>query len=353
MDEDLYNQIFSKTEEKIETESASYKEYKFDPEDFLDKSVIWYGTTGSGKSFHMKYCLSEIKHIIPKVVLFSTTNHISKDFENIIHEALIYDELTEHRFVQIIKAQIEVAELYRRINNAGVIYEVFLACASERQKNMYNTIDRNLQEACRKITGPENIKASEILKLKKQVNEKLIHFMKYVIIPERNKIDVGKLSEAARECVKYIDLNPHLLIIFDDCQEEIKDLIGKKKSEASLMFKNLFTRGRHYFMSHWYSMQDDSALPPPLRKNAKVSILTQGSLANSFISRASNGIDQDSKKLGLGLCKKLFQNDGDHRKIIYFKERAGQEKFQFHKAEDPGVFHIGSVFVNEFCDEVH
>lgn len=353
MDEDMYIQLFSKTEDKIETENASYTEYKFVPEEFIDRSVIWYGTSGSGKSFHLKFCLNEVKHLFPRVVLFSTTNESSDDFKDIIHDAMIYNELTEHKIIEIVKAQIEMAEMYRQVNELPVLMEVFNVCASTQQKNMFNSIERALQNACAKVSGPENIKASEISKLRKTVNKKLIYFLKFCIIPNRNKIDVNKLSETAQLCVRYIDMNPRLLIIFDDCQEEVKELIMKKKSEVSMMFKNLFMRGRHNFITHWYTMQDDASLAPALRKNAKVSVLTQNSLAISFIGRTSNSIDPESKKLGLGLCNKLFQGENDYRKIIYFKEKTNETKFQYHTAKDPGLFRVGSVVVNEFCDEVH
>ena len=56
MDDDLYNQIFSKTDDNI----GNFKKYEFDPADFLDRGAIWYGATKSGKTFHIKYCLNQI-----------------------------------------------------------------------------------------------------------------------------------------------------------------------------------------------------------------------------------------------------------------------------------------------------
>ena len=98
-------------------------------------------------------------------------------------------------------------------------------------------------------------------------------------------------------------------------------------------------------------LQDDSSMPPPLRKNAKISVLTTGDIANGFITRATNGISKEDQKLGLGLIGKLFGGK-DYRKIIYFKERSGQDKFQYHTARDCGLFFTGSSIINEFCNEI-
>lgn len=352
IDDELYRELFAKKEDLIETDSASFKEYTFNSEDFVDRSAIWYGSTGSGKTYHLRYCLNQMKNIYPKVILFSPTNEQSGDFRGIINEALCYNELTEYKFVKIIKAQMEIADMYRRINKIEILYEVFLACADNREKDMYKNIERLLQQYINNIEGEtEGIKAANIQKIRDDTNKNLCEFMRYVILPRRNNIDINTLSAEAQDCVKYIDLNPRVLIIFDDVQEEIKDLI-KKKTESALMFKNLFYKGRHYFITHWYTMQDDSVLAPALRKNAKISILTQSGLANSFITRASNGIDKESQKLGQGLVSKLFQNDQDYRKIIYFKDRSGDEKFQFNVAQNVGLFYTGSTVINEYCDEI-
>jgi hypothetical protein len=353
MEDDLFDDIFKKEENTLHTAKHDFHEYKFQLGDFTTFPTIWYGGTGSGKTFHAKFCLNEVKNYFPRVVLFSPTAAISKDFKDIIHDAMIFSDLNEKIFSEIIETQMEIASVYRNtVNNIENLTKIFMKCANGEEISQYNHIQHMKNVKLNKITSSgkaESLMAAEMQKMQDSLNEKLILFLKYTIIPKRAEIDINGLSPEEIVCLQNVDMRPNLLIIFDDQQEELKELSKIKKGNTAMHFKNLFTKSRHYFFNVWLLLQDDSTLPPAVRKACKTSVLTDSAVAASFINRSTNGIDRESAKIGLNLVSQMFTDPSDFRKIIYFKERQGEEKFQYHLAADPGLFKVGSLAVNNFC----
>ncbi len=353
MDKELFDSIFKKTEDTICEGENEFQEYDFDTKDFM-QSVGLFGTSMSGKTFFAKYLLSRIKHLIPRVILFSPTAQINGDFKNIIHDLLIIPDLTEDKFIEVIKAQTDIAELYRKVNNIDTLKEVFNVAATNTQKNLYEKINNTKQSVINNImkSNAQNIAAQKIQQLEDSLNDTIINFMKYVILPVRHTLDLEEFSEEGKQCIKYLDLNPRVLLIFDDNMEEIKEIMAKKKSEASMLFKNIFTKGRHYYISFWIINQDDTSVVPCLRKNIMTSVFTTSAVANSYITRASNGISKDDQKIGLSLVGQIFQGKTDFRKIIYLKEKSGVERFKYYTASNPGLFISSSSVINSFCDSL-
>jgi len=349
--------LFKKNDDTVTGSTHEFKEYHFNPKEFIGYSVVWYGTTGSGKTYHFRYCLNEVKHRFARVILFSSTNSISKDFDGIINDVMIISDLTEQKFIECIQAQKKIADVYRNVvNNLDNLKKLFGKCANSEEQSQYNHI---INERANKINfinsqnDEPSIKAQKIQELNATLDEKLILFFKYVIIPKRTEIDVSDLSPVEVECLRNIDVDPSTLIIFDDEQEELKEL-AKKKGECAVEFKNLFTKARHFFMTLWFTFQDDTALIPAARKSAKVSVFTDMNSLNGFITRNTNGIDKESQKLATELATGIF-NDGPtktHRKLIYFKEKSGLDRFQFSIAKNPGLFKVGSLAINNFCNSI-
>lgn len=355
MDDNLLDDLFVKTEDTIVGEKHEFKEYIFNPKDFMGFSHMWYGTTGTGKTYHIRYCLNEVKHFFPRVVLFSPTNSISRDFTNIINDVMIIPELTEQKFLECIQAQKKIADTYRNIvNNIENLSKIFELCALQEEREQHSHMLSELSLYISNInyrSEPPNIKAQMIDDVKNKFNEKLILFYKYVIIPKRTDINISGLTPSEIECLRYIDMNPNTLFIFDDQQEEIIAL-SKKKNECSMEFKNLFTKGRHYFFTNWFTFQDDKALVPAARKSAKTAVFTDSASANAFITRSTNGFDKDSQKLGIELISNLYSgvSSQDHRKLVYFKDKSNNDRFQYSVAKNPGMFKVGSLAVNNFCN---
>jgi hypothetical protein len=373
LDVDLVESIFKKNE-TLNDGKNEFLEYDFDKKDFMH-SVGFFGGSESGKTFLCKDILSRVRHVFPRVVLFSPTAPLNGEFQGIINNLLIVPMLTEEKFIEMYKAQEEISILYKKINSKEVLSEVFEVAATSSQKNMLNRIysardklidsfssssssssfsrrekgsERGSERGSEK--GDESIVAQKVQQLNNKLDKVICKFMKSVILPVRHTLSLDEFSPAAQDCIKYLDLQPNTLWIFDDLMDECASMSKKTKSPASMLFLNLFTKARHIHLTHWHILQDDAPVPPKLRKNLRTSIFTRGDTANSYITRASNGISKIDQKFGLSMIDVLFQ--GDHKKMFYFKEKTKAEKFQYFTARNAGLFCTSSTIINNFCDSL-
>ena len=351
LDVDLVESIFKKNE-TLNSGGNEFLEYEFDKKDFMH-SVGFFGGSESGKTFLCKDILSRVRHVFPRVILFSPTASLNGEFQGIINNLLIIPTLTEEKFIEMYKAQEEISILYKKINSKEILSEVFEIAATSSQKNMLDRINSAKEKLISSFSRSEkddSIIAQKIQQLNNKLDKTLCKFMKSVILPVRHTLSLDEFSPAAQDCIKYLDMEPNTLWIFDDLMDECAGMAKKTKSPASMLFLNLFTKARHIHLTHWHILQDDAPVPPKLRKNLRTSIFTRGDTANSYITRASNGISKSDQKFGLSMIDALFQ--GDHKKMFYFKEKTKSEKFQYFTAKNAGLFCTSSTIINNFCDSL-
>ena len=356
MDLTAFDNLFTDEGDVIETGAYKFHQYEFNPLDFIRRAVIWYGATASGKSFHLRNVLYNVRHHFARVIVFCPTAANNHDYEDKVPNCLIHTELDEDTFLKMVDAQQRIADVYEtRVQNLKYLREAFAHCATDKQREQLTTLDQTFNELSKRIMitkEPDNIKAKRVKDIKDQCDAELREFMKAVITVARNSIKIEQLSEAAQETVKYIDMNPHTLIIFDDCQNELSRLMKKKSSAACKALEDFCTRGRHIYMTQYYTCQNDTSFPPPIRQGAHVSILTQVGVASGFMGRDTSGLTSDLKRMGNALVGQLFQGKHDHRKIIYFRENDDEFKFQYHTAEESGMFCTCSNLINKFCESI-
>ncbi len=333
-----------------------FKKYEMNPEDFIGRTCIWYGATKSGKSFHLNYVLYNVRHYFPRVIVFCPTGELNHDYKGKVDDCMVYTDLTEEMLININQAQEEVSDTYVQfVQNIKYLREVFDICASDKQRGQMQTMEQTLAEVINRIkvsNDAENIKSQNIKNVKDNFESQIRDYMKSIITAVRNTIKIDRLTPGAQKCVRYIDLNPNVLFIFDDCQNELSRLYKKKNSPACKILEDFCTRGRHRFTSVYFTCQDDSALPPPIRKGAHVSVLTQSGVASSFLGRDTSGLTPLLKKRGQALVSQLFQGPDDHRKIIHFREGADENRFQYHVADLTGEYTTMSKLINKFCIDV-
>ncbi len=351
IDDEQLSRIFSK-DKSVEKDGHKFKEYVFCHKDFFNKGCIFYGSTGSGKTFLMKDLLFQLSPYFPRVILFSPTAEITGDFENIVHPALIIPELTAETFNTFYDAQEQIAEMYRFVNRTEILTAIFKKIYINTDfMTKYGDIMKKFEQKLNSIHHENtNIMEEQKQKLRTDVNKMLVKFLKACIMQARNNLNLDDFDADEQKVIKHIDLDYNTLVIFDDVQNEMAALMNKKETKTKI--NNLFTRGRHYGITHFHTLQDDSSFAPGLRKNAKISILTQSSIADSFITRASNGIGKEDQRHGLKLISQLFQTEDDHRKIIFFKDLSGEQKFQYYTAQPRGLFKVNAQIINDFCDKI-
>ena len=339
---------------------------KFKPEIFMDRTIVLYGSSGSGKSVCIKNIMFSLKDIIERVIVVSPTEPANKTYESIVPTPMIHTELYmpdpdskkkssaneeiqgATRFLErIYNLQKMMSDIYHKAQNQQVIEQLFNRIpapvrdqALHMAEDYRRKRDRTLAKLRSQYAHEEN-KCKELCKL---INEKCkkatLDLYKKYIHRNLSSIMKMKLTDDEKYTVEYLYFNPHLLLILDDCASHFKSLVRNNIVRA------LFYQGRHVKITTIIACQDDTDLPPNLKKNVFISIFTDPIVTSAFFNRASNSISKPQKELVNKNIEDIFVK---HRKFMYIRE--DPEKQHFYIIDEPMVskFRFGSEALYDLC----
>lgn len=342
--------LFTEDGEEIPLFSKNYKY-------FLNKSIILYGSSGSGKSMIMRDILYILKDHIPNIIVIAPTNHLNKSFDDIIPSQLIFPDVTEELIQNIFKRQKTVVKLYNMVNDIHKLDTIYNKIAQMSDNfikskiiNSYNQIKYKYQQNDDLHIVEKKIKLKELEDLHKK---SLIEFYKKIINRYRNDIITNKymqnkFDDIEFKIIKCININPNFLLILDDCAYNAN--IWSKYSEI----KEIFMNGRHHKITFMISFQDDKLLDSGLRKNAFINIFTTEIVCNAFFQRSANNFTKQEKNKMAKLASFIFNDpklkDKNYKKLVYIKDK--NPNVYYILADYIENFRFGSAFLHNLCDKV-
>jgi hypothetical protein len=241
--------------------------------------------------------------------------------------------------------------IYTRANNAELLAKLYgrLPRASRveglRYIEVINAKRARVVDRVRKQFAGEPGRRDEKVK---DVNEKfkkmlVLLYKKYIAPFYAELWDRDDLSEDERYSLGYLNFNPRLLLIFDDCAAELKPFFNKE------IFRLLFYRNRHSFITVIVCCQDDTDLPTNLRKNAFVSFFTEQIVCLSNFERSSNKFPKPTKLLVGEIAADVYRGN---RKLAYIREDDRRQHFYYVHFPFPKPFRFGSDASHELCEAV-
>lgn len=360
------------TNPNIDSLKVSFKARGFPDEDILiplyskspyglhNKSVMFYGLSGTGKTVLINDFMYRTKSLFPKVVVFAPTNQEKHDYDGIVPTPLIYEDFTIDNIRELYEHQRAAAQVYNNANNLKVLNGLFMKVASRKShqhlkrllamKNRALTdIEKNYKDA-----GQRKSKREEVTDM---MREKLITFYKSIIKPHKDKFVGNKnLNDKEALAIKYLDYNPHILVIFDDAMKELIAVIKEGKKNNDNVIENFFFKGRHAKITHFYAFQDDGGIDPGIRKNAFVNFFTSKNVALHFFNAGANNFTPYEKKKAAVIVEEIFAHaneDGhplEHAKLAYLRDH--KNPFQYVIADVHDDFRMCSDAIRAFCRKV-
>lgn len=324
-------------------------------ETFLHKSTILYGSTGSGKTVLIKHILFLLKNTIPQVIIINPTNKLNNAYSDIVPKQLVYDEIDENLFQTIYEKQTMARQMYDKVQKIEPLYNLFKKCATSTDHNEYkqmSNIYKNTKDNVDSKVKHISEKKSQQNQLKEEHQKTIRSFFKQIIRKNRKVLlssnKINSLTSDEQLIIKYLDFNPNLLLIFDDCAASFKNW-GKFTGVNELFFN-----GRHFYVTTIMSFQSDTILPPDLRSNTYISIFTTKQCALSFFENKKNGISKQDYKKYIKYIDEVFKiKDGykNYQKLCYFKNDPDY-LIQYIIANVYSDFKFGSSLLWEFCEKV-
>lgn len=321
---------------------------------YMDKSSLLYGETGSGKSTILIDILYMLRGKISMVFAFCPTDYIDNSFKNIIPECMIFGEVDIDSLKSIWMAQRERAKIYETAKNLNVLLSLFKRIASSQEKRLAKLIIEKSETSIRDVVNNDRldwgIKKNEKRRIGKERDKNLSTLFKDCIRDGIHKFRNMDLDEDELIAKKYLDFNPRIAIIFDDC------LSSASKWKNEEVFKKMFMEGRHIYITQIYTLQDDKGIPPYLRKNSINSIFTSTNCASTHFETSSNGYSASEKKKAKKMIEQVFaQQRGEaphYKKLVYNKKDADRFGVTIADVHDDNSFQVGSRYTWKYTEKL-
>jgi hypothetical protein len=294
--------------------------------------------------------------MFPKVVVFAPTNQEKHDFDGIVPVPLIYEEFTLKNIKDLYEQQRAAASVYNNANNLKVLHGLFKKVATKKsttylqslldmKKRALTDIEKNYKDVAER-----KAKKEEVTDLTKG---RLIEFYKSMIKPHKEKFVGNKnLTEKEALAIKYLDFNPHILVIFDDAMKEIQALIREGRKSGDDVIGNFFFKGRHAKITHFYAFQDDNGINGDIKKNAFNSFFTQKQTALHYFNAGANSFTPYEKKKSGDIIEQVFNKENDKRFCKFVYVRNGKMPFQYVIADVREDFKMCSSAIRKYCKKV-
>lgn len=322
----------------------------------LDRSVVLCGASGSGKTVFIKDIMAKLRGHIDECLIVSPSEKSNPQYAGYVPKALIHEhpykvdpskrkesvkDKTERFIETIIARQVARTTAYRHANDVNTLAQLFGRLPRPIREHGLRRI-QVLNERRHQMLARFSDKAR-----REEVNEKfrtmLSLLYKRYLVPSLELLwDMrDDMSNAERDALQNIQLNPRFLLVFDDCAAELKSLFRMPS------FRSLFYQGRHYGLTVVFSIQDDTDLDANLRKNTYLTVYTQKSACCAAFTRT--GPSPDTKKFVARNADAVFSG---HRKMALSRHDPSGNQIYYISCSKHDKFEFSPPAVWQLCGEV-
>ena len=333
-------------------------------EHFVDKTTVLYGPSKTGKTVFVKHILWLTRRSFDQVLIVSPTEVMNSAYRGIVPPQLILErpwkpdprdpgkddghQGTVRFLTDILERQQHIVSAAGRAGRPAALRRLFrrlLPPGRQRAERMLARMARKRAAATRSIeqrfaAGRRDRMLRRIAEKDAEVEARLY---RSCIGRETDRLWRLELDADERFSLKHLRLNPRLLLVFDDCADELKRVFQKE------IFRKIFYKGRHYQLTVVLTCQDDTDVCSNLRKNAFLSVYTSEIVCVANFERASNKYPARLRKYVREIAPELFR---DYRMLLYLREDETRRNLYHVKVPESGGFTCCSEAVWELCRRV-
>lgn len=332
----------------------------FMPKDYniyLNKSTIYYGASGTGKSTLIREQMYILKDHIPKIVVYAPTNNVNHTYTGIVPSKFIHSTVTRAKIEKLWNSQVRKAEAYAIVNNFDNL-KLLVEYMKEVNSLMpyyqkINQIDYRINQfEINEIEKTKNHptlnpadKKDQIANIKMRAKTKKVEIYKSTLLQHRKELVPHILDEHHAKLLQLLDIDPKLYVIFDDCMEELSNIAKSYGKDTNPVLNQLFTQGRWRYITIAIAAQDDTKILPTLRKNAFISVFTEQECCLHFMENKSNSIGKEKRNRAAMICTDIFSGHGNKKNF---------KKFVYCRSSDPAscfCYTIADVYDDFKCGD--
>lgn len=327
-------------------------------DNYLDKTTLIFGGTGSGKTRIIEEILYICKDYIPNYIVLAPRTSDSAYREK-LSARCIKEDLTKEKFELIWQRQVHLTQIYNIANNINVLRELFNKINNRTLTIAVQAIMARATEFTNLINRHPHFdfaqkKAQKTL-VKEHTDRKLLKMFKNAIRKHKDQLTLLPLSVDERIALEYLDMNPRLMMVIDDCSEKIKIWMKYwKKRDRDNPFEGIFFKGRHNFITLVFAAHDDKYVETEFRKNARTTIYTTSQALSTAIGKQGSGFTPAEKKEALKMAASVFHEEiqgvKTYKKLCYVREDTMPFKYTIATVYDD--FTIGSQPLQELASKM-
>lgn len=340
----------------------------------VNRTFALYGPSKSGKTVITKYLLDQLRSEVNMGIVISPTEPVNQSYVNYFPQPLIHYSFSapdpknprkrlsgakgaEAFLQQIWDRQEMVGGIYARANKPEVLKALFDRVSPDLQADAQPALQKIQQVRVRGEAQLRKKYRGNAGELKVRIKELCDNLVKKTGIVHKHFIRMdfaklwarrSKLTEAEGWALNYLELNPRMVLILDDCAADIKPLFKKPE------MRRLFYQNRHYNLTVIMCFQDDTDLDANLRKNAFISIFCSDVVCRSFFGRVSNQFPKETKREVEEITPLIYDDAGGHkyRKLAYIRDDPAGHNFYHFEAPASEEKMFGSPALLELCREL-
>lgn len=334
---------------------------------YLDKTILLYGPSGSGKTVIIKHIMYTLKNYIEQCLIMSPSEPTNHSFEGVVPPQLLHftfpspDPKAKKTKKSVMEASIKflediwarqemMAAIYNKANNINVLKRLYARLPNSITSDWNAVIDEldikrssTIKQIKKQYSSDVSYAQKEIGVVNEKFDQLVCKIYRKIVILSADILSKMKLTEDEMHTLTYVEFNPRMLLVFDDCAADMVEIM---KSDT---VKKFFYRGRHVYLTLIFSTQADTEIPANIRKNSFINFFTKGESATCNFLRASNNYSPDTKSLVNEISQTLFEG---HRKLAYIREDKKGQNFYYIEAPVHEQFMFGSNAIIELCNSV-
>lgn len=327
-------------------------ELQFSHSLFMDRTTVLYGESETGKSVIIRDILYHLKPFVDQAIVIAPSDRKNGAYsKQIIPKPCVHYVITEKLLNDIWERQEALGATYTRANQPHVLRGLFNRLCLSQVQAAIDSIDRQRHESEKELRSSVNGDQLQAEMIEKKIEDMRSDSDKLITLIYRryihaNRAALGRmhgLSEDERFALKYLDLNPRLVLIFDDCTAQIK------KFKSHPVMQEIFYQGRWAYITAIIACHTDKGLDTELRKNTFVTIFTVDSAARGYLRKQTADVSKEDLVRADSAIKIAFTPLRPYQKLAYVRRE--KKWYRFTAVKRTG-FKFCADIIRNYCDAI-
>ncbi len=296
--------------------------------DYLDKTTLIFGGSGSGKTTMIEEILYMCKDYIPNYLVIAPKTSDAA-YRKKLPDRCIKEDLTKKRLKQIWTRQVNMTQACAIANDYNVLEQLFAKTNDREYELVVKIMNKRADDLIEKIEKsdiPFADKKSRISLMEELKTKRIKRAYKDAIKKHKNRLKkMPNLTNKEITALEYLYTSPRLMIVIDDCTEKFQGWMKFfKKGVDDNIFEKIFYKGRWNNITLVFAAHDDKPIDAELRKNARVIKYGTGQALIASLNKTGNAFNRMEKKNGEAISAKIYGDDNDgiktYKKVCYLRE---------------------------------